>query len=255
METIESCQFLSWDTDFFGRRIARVIGHQLNTQRVETILEWCGNHAIECLYFLADSDDPETVRLAEDYGFRLVDVRVTLQCSIRDRRTGYSNDRSEAVRVRPSQSGDIPILQAIARTSYGKSRFYFDPYFPQESCDALYETWIKRSCEGYADVVLVAEVHDRPVGYVSCHLFSDTRRGQIGLVGIESQAQGRGVGQILADHCLHWFAEHGVEVVSVVTQGRNIAAQRLYQRCGFSIHSVQLWYHKWMPDCASQVGP
>jgi hypothetical protein len=30
-----------------------------------------------------------------------------------------------------------------------------------------------------------------------------------------------------------------------VTQGKNIAAQRLYQKNGFLIRDLQLWYHKW----------
>jgi ribosomal protein S18 acetylase RimI-like enzyme len=34
--------------------------------------------------------------------------------------------------------------------------------------------------------------------------------------------------------------------VSVVTQGRNVAAQRLYQRAGFVTASTQLWYHRWL---------
>jgi hypothetical protein len=33
--------------------------------------------------------------------------------------------------------------------------------------------------------------------------------------------------------------------VLVVTQGRNYAAQRLYQRNQFRTCEVQLWYHKW----------
>jgi ribosomal protein S18 acetylase RimI-like enzyme len=38
----------------------------------------------------------------------------------------------------------------------------------------------------------------------------------------------------------------GVQRVSVVTQGRNVAAQKLYQSCGFTTCSVQLWYHWWL---------
>jgi len=253
VDTIEPAQFLAWDTDFFGRRIARATMHWLDPQTAEAILEWCKLHDIECVYFLADSDHAETVRLAEDSGFRLVDIRVTLQRSIGDEQVGLKNDLSQSVQVRPSHQRDIPALQAIARTSYGDSRFCFDPCFPVESCEALYETWIKRSCEDYADVVLVAEMGDRPVGYVSCHLANDTSSGQIGLVGVESQAQGRRVGRTLVDHSLRWFAAHGVEAVNVVTQGRNIAAQRLYQSRGFLTHYVQLWYHKWFSDCASTI--
>jgi ribosomal protein S18 acetylase RimI-like enzyme len=36
-----------------------------------------------------------------------------------------------------------------------------------------------------------------------------------------------------------------MRVATVVTQGRNIASQRLYQKHGFVTQSIQLWYHRW----------
>jgi dTDP-4-amino-4,6-dideoxy-D-galactose acyltransferase len=252
METIEPCELLQWDTEFFGLRIARVIGHRLNPQRTKNILDWCKTQAVKCLYFLADPSHQETVRLAEGYGFYLVDIRVTLECQVKKRQIENIKEQSEKVKARPCRSKDTPILQKIARTSYGDSRFYFDPGFPTESCHKLYQTWIKRSCEGYADVVFVAEFNSQPVGYISCHLLNDKSVGQIGLLGVSSQASGRKIGQILVHHSLDWFAEEGVGKVRVVTQGRNIAAQRLYQRCGFLTCDVQLWYHKWFSNQVSE---
>ena len=249
MQSTSPCDFLPWDTNFFGFRIARVVGHQLDPQRTHDILEWCKTQEIRCVYFLADSDHPSTVRLAEDNGFRQVDIRVTLQCDMRDRRAMYRNDSSEVANLRTALSKDIPTLQAIAGASHTDTRFYADPLFPRQSCQALYETWIKGSCEGDADVVLVAELEEQPVGYVSCHLFSNSSHGQIGLVGVASQAQGRGVGRALIECSLDWFAEQEVELVRIVTQGHNVPSQRLYQQCGFLSYSVQLWYHKWMPNC------
>jgi hypothetical protein len=35
--------------------------------------------------------------------------------------------------------------------------------------------------------------------------------------------------------------------MTVVTQGRNRGAQRLYQQCGFLSRDLQLWHHKWYP--------
>jgi dTDP-4-amino-4,6-dideoxy-D-galactose acyltransferase len=254
MGATDPCQFLSWDTDFFGQRIARVTGHRLTLQQVQGILAWCSVHAIECLYFLADSDDPETIRVAEDHGFRMVDLRVTLECDIRDRSPELGGSRLEAaLRVRPARPADVPVLQKIAQESHWGTRFYSDPSFSTESCRALYATWVKRSCEGYADAVLVAELKDRPVGYISCHLPKADAQGHIGLFAVRREAHGRGVGQTLLDHALDWFTEHGAESVSVVTQGRNIAAQRLYQRCGFFTSCVQLWYHNWLTPCMAEV--
>lgn len=251
METIAPCESLPWDTEFFGRRIARATVHRLSIQTVESILEWCKSHAIECVYFLADSDHAESVRLAEDYGFRLVDVRVTLQCN-KDEQSRLSHDLFQTAHVHPVRQSDVPALQAIARTSHTDSRFYFDPCFPVESCEALYRTWIKRSCEGYADVVLVAELNDQPVGYVSCHLTSNEPRGRIGLVGVAAQARGQGVGQTLIRYATDWFVERGIKTISVVTQGRNTAAQRLYQRSGFLTQCVEFWYHKWLSGCTHE---
>ncbi len=77
--------------------------------------------------------------------------------------------------------------------------------------------------------------------------------GRIGLVGVATHNRGRGIGTQLVLRALDWFAGQDVETVTVVTQGRNIGAQSLYQRCGFIIQSHQLWYHKWyrLPDLAT----
>jgi ribosomal protein S18 acetylase RimI-like enzyme len=201
-----------------------------------SIKGWCEAENIECLYFLADSDDPETVRLAQTGGFDLVDVRVTLEKHV-------DSERPDQAGIRPSDSGDIPILKEIPRESFCASRFYFDPHFPRERCDALYETWIERSCLGDADVVLVAEDQGSAAGFITCHRGRDS--GEIGLAGVSSNAGGKGLGKLMVNAALEWFVNHQVYQISVVTQGRNIKAQRLYQRCGFITRQVQLWYHWW----------
>jgi ribosomal protein S18 acetylase RimI-like enzyme len=42
-----------------------------------------------------------------------------------------------------------------------------------------------------------------------------------------------------------YFGKRRIAKVNVVTQGRNVRAQRLYQKSGFATDSVMLWYHKW----------
>lgn len=240
------CQFLPWDSQFFGLRIARARPGRLSAEVVEQILAWCQQHQIECLYFLADSDHNETVTLAETHGFHLVDVRLTLQCDLQS--WGEASPPSSQSSLRPCQPDDLPALQAIAGNSYQHSRFYFDAHFSHQDCARLYETWIKNSCQGYADHVWVAEEDGRPVGFITCHLPKEqgiAAAAQIGLLGVAEQARGSGLGRLLVNGALGWFHSQGVVRVQVVTQGRNLAAQRLYQRCGFVTYNLQLWYHKW----------
>jgi dTDP-4-amino-4,6-dideoxy-D-galactose acyltransferase len=244
------CRVLDWDSAFFARRIARLDASRLTPELAEDALAWSKTHAVECLYFLADSDDPDTVRVAEDHGFRQVDLRVTLQARLDSQGlTPASHTKPAALApclTRSFAPADLPALRALARVSHRDSRFYADPNFPTSRCDDLYETWIEKSCqEGYADAVLVGEQGGVAVGYVSCHR-GERDTGQIGLFAVDVAHRGRGVGGALVTAALDWFAARSARVVTVVTQGRNVGAQRLYQRGGFATHAVQLWYHKWL---------
>ena len=58
-----------------------------------------------------------------------------------------TNHCSEAL-VRSAELADLPALQGIAGHSHTDSRFYADAHFPRHLCDALYSTWITRSCTG-----------------------------------------------------------------------------------------------------------
>jgi len=106
--------------------------------------------------------------------------------------------------------------------------------------DALYETWIDKSCSGSAAAVLVADVDGAPAGYVTCDA-----DGRIGLFAVAEHARNRGVGAALVASALRWFAAQGVDEVRVATQGRNVAAQQLYQAAGFRTEALKLWYHRW----------
>jgi dTDP-4-amino-4,6-dideoxy-D-galactose acyltransferase len=230
-------KYLSWDSDFFGRRIGRILADVLDSTKLREIFEWQRAEKVACLYFLADPNQAETLKLVEQNNFHLTDLRVTLERAV------PVPAPTMPVEVRLFAERDRAVLRAIARISHRDSRFYFDGHFPRERCDQLYDTWISKSCDGYADVTMVAEVAGQTAGYITCH--KEDQEGTIGLVGVHPDFQGRALGQALVNASLAWFAREGFQKASVVTQGRNNRAQRLYQRCGFLSRSIQLWYHWW----------
>jgi dTDP-4-amino-4,6-dideoxy-D-galactose acyltransferase len=233
-------EYLEWDSQFFGRRIARARVHCLTEETAFELRSWCELNWIDCLYFLADSSDAKTVKLAETSDFSFVDIRLTLQHSL----NSHLTSNCAQLRVRDARDADIPALRNIARDCHRDSRFYYDEHFPRSLCDALYEVWIEKSCRGWARKVFVADDEGMVAGYITCHL-PGSEAGQIGLVGVREKAHGKGLGKELVGRAVRWFAEQGVKDVSVVTQGRNVRAQRLYQRAGFVTGSLELWYHRW----------
>ncbi len=233
------CEQLPWDSEFFRLKIGRLYGNRLTPERASNALQWCRDNSIECLYFLADAADPLTAHAATASGFRFVDVRCTYECDLPPRRPSILSSA-----VRAFEPGDLPALERIAASNHSDSRFYFDGSFQRERCDELFATWIRRSCSGWADAVFVAGFAGSPVGYVTCHLRCH-EFGSIGLIALEPQFQGHGLGQQLVAAALEYLGKRGARRVEVVTQGRNLRSQQLYQRCGFALRDFELWYHLW----------
>lgn len=234
-------QFLEWDSDFFCKRIATVCTEAITRGLLEAAVQNSLEQRIDCLYLLLDPEENSTVREAEENGFRLADIRVTLSKTITPDKSIW---RPLSSNIRLSKSEDIPSLSLIAAAGHTDSRFYSDPGFPNELCDKLYATWIEKSCNGYAQAVLVADQHGEAAGYTSCHINPDGS-GQIGLVGVGKEFQGRGLGNSLISESLRWFASQGCSTVFVVTQGKNVGAQRLYQKNGFLTDCLEIWFHRW----------
>lgn len=226
---------LDWDTEFWGVRVGRVDGGTLTPERLQAVDAWAAEQEIDCLYFLGTSDDARTARVAEDGGFRLMDLRVELRQKL--------DGAVAPLVVREARLEDHERLRELARQSHGATRFYADPRFPDDRCDDFYATWIERSLAGWAAVVLVAERDGAPAGYCSCHLVDEA--GSIGLIAVDPRGRRRGVGLELASGAVAWCAGRGASTMSVVTQGRNVGALRTFQRAGFLVSSVDLWFHKW----------
>jgi dTDP-4-amino-4,6-dideoxy-D-galactose acyltransferase len=234
---IARCTLLEWDTEFWGIPVGLLEGDDLDRERLRAVDAWAAENAVACVYFLASSHDPAAAHVAESGGFRLMDVRVEL------RRPAEGTETTGALRA--AGPNDLEPLRSIARESHGVTRFYADPGFPDERCDDLYDTWITRSFEGWAAGVLVADAQAGPAGYVTCHLDEAASTGSIGLIAVHPEERGSGKGVELARGAVAWCRARGAEQMSVVTQGRNVGALRTFQRAGFLVETMGLWFHKW----------
>jgi ribosomal protein S18 acetylase RimI-like enzyme len=234
-------RYLDWDSSIFGLRIGRVIAPRLDAAAARETLTWRDAERLDCVYLLIGSDDATSVRHAEDCGFRFVDIRVTFESRIDG---GSATVGGDIVDVRAATVDDMSALAAIARASHGESRFYVDGRLPRAACDALHEAWIRNAFGGRAKVVLVAEHAGEPAGYLALTQPGDDD-GQIDLLAVAASARRRGLAERLVSASRRWCFEQGLERMLVVTQGRNVPAQRLYQAAGFKTLSVELWYHLW----------
>ena len=242
----DNVQILDWDSQFFGVPIGRVRVRpepdNFDPATVRKSLIWADGRGIRCLYCLCECDHIEATEMLEQLGFRLVDIRLTLETKI-----DISNVEpvvTDEVLIRPARSSDLPPLEGIARTSHTDSRFFVDRHFPRERCGALYWEWLQKDARNPTGTLFVAELGGAPVGYLSLHL-ANADTATIGLLGVAEQARGRGIGKRLIAAAIRQASGQGSKQMEVVTQGRNRSAQRLYQGAGFRTTATQIWFHRW----------
>jgi dTDP-4-amino-4,6-dideoxy-D-galactose acyltransferase len=235
------CELLPWDTEFFGFKVAQV-ARDVDADGITAADQWCRTEQVRVAYLQLPVERAEELRHAETLGFRFADLRLAFATD--GPTPAEPVETGTALKVREHEASDTTTLEHIASTAHHDSRFYTDGRFPRDRCDALYQAWIRRSCTEADRRVLVAEHEGDVAGYLAYRADEQARLAVIELVGVEASHRGAGVGSALVRAGLEGSLR-SVPRVEVVTQGRNLAAQRLYQRAGMITSSVAVWLHRW----------
>lgn len=245
-QPIESVvEFLPWDSQFFQFKVARVIMARLTSDLCEEVLSWCQANSIRCLYYEADLSDFESLRTAAGAYFIPVDVRTVLDfhfATTPSERESFDLSM-EGWTVRPAHLSELPSVKEIARQIGEVSRFHLDPHFRPGASGEMYALWVQKVHADSSGVVLAAVRGEQVAGFIACDKQGDL--GKIELVGVHSDLQGCGIGNALVRASLGWFYDQKCSRAEVVTQGRNIAALRMYQKAGFRTAAATLLYHRW----------
>jgi dTDP-4-amino-4,6-dideoxy-D-galactose acyltransferase len=231
---------LGWDSSFFGVSIGRVRGG-VEAAAIPATVDEADERGVDCLYLLAPADDDGLLDRAQRCGFVVRDIRVELERTVLGHACGKLG-------VRRATSADLARLAPIARERVRDTRFFADPGFRPARSAELYVAWLRRGLLG--DPERVTLMPTDAGGFIVCHLDPETATGAIELIAVADEAAGRGVGSALVQGAERLFAEASLARATVVTQGRNIRAQRLYQRHGYRTGSVSLWLHRWRPAIA-----
>lgn len=241
-------ELLPWDTEFFGRRIGRARVGRLDATTAAQMIGEATESGLECLYFTAAADDFATVVAAEERGFHLVDVRVVLERAAEAPALPANEDAD--LTIEPARVADLPRLEEIAAEIARMSRYAADPRFTRAETERLYRVWIANAARGYADAILVARERSggQPLGFLGTRMHDTLCDLQ--LVGVARERRQRRIGSTLVNAGISWARAHAATRLQVVTQGRNVAAQRLYQQAGFLTNEVKLFYHLWLPPAA-----
>lgn len=233
-------EMLPWDTEFFGFPIGQISGEVGSDALAQTVAR-ADADGVRCLYHLVTADHLPALHDALRHGFKPYDIRVELE-----RRLAAPAPPGTGVVVREADLADEPVLSQLAAGTITATRFALDQHFPRDRVPLLYAEWVRRGLSsGSARRVLLAEP---AAGFLVCGLDTEVLLGSIELVGVAGDLARRGIGRLLVETAHSVMLESGCERAQVVTQGRNVGAQRLYQSLGYKTLTVAWWLHRWHPN-------
>lgn len=243
MQQAVNVKILDWDSQFFGVKTGCVSSQSFVQNDQDHLQNWIDRNGIIWVHALVNSDDNIGVSLFENCGFHFTDMRMTYE---RGAEVEKLTDYGKADVIRQAEDSDVTALCEIARKAHKAGRYFYDSKLPSIKAQDFYAEWIRASVAGFADCVFVVDAADGPLGYITCCIKDGV--GHIGLLGLHETARGGGYGAMLMNRAMNWFSSHSVGCVNVVTQGRNVIAQRFYQKNGFYLKQTALWYHKWTDE-------
>ncbi|MBN1413587.1 MAG: GNAT family N-acetyltransferase [Bacteroidales bacterium] len=201
------------------------------------------NKKVKLIYWSSDINCQFQNIISNNFKGRLVDIKTRYAKELRkfDR---FLIDGSSSIEFYGKKKPDDRMME-IAVQCGEYSRFKVDPEFPTEKFVSLYKTWLIKSLTGdLADEVIIAKKDDIVTGLIT--LACKNGIGNIGLIGVHYDCRGMGHGGMLIKAALNYFFEKKCHTVTVVTQGMNKAACRLYEKFGFTVRDKTNFYHFWI---------
>ena len=122
---------------------------------------------------------------------------------------------------------DLPVVMELDREAF------FDPW--------SLETW-QRELQNPIAVWIVEEVEREIVGYAG--IWNVAGEAQVMRVAVRKALRNQGLGLLLTQELVQKAREAGAEAVTLEVRESNIAAQKVYERCGFVSGGVRPHYYE-----------
>lgn len=230
---------LAWDSEFFGLRIARYARAAMDGAAADSVEDCCRRASIDCMYFLADPHDVGSLESARSLAMRFTGIRLVFR-----RRSIEEFGRESVWGIRRASAEDLPVLRRLASTLHTTTRFFLDPGFDRTRAGELYSIWLENSFHDPRCMLLSSGAPGSPTGYCLARMAPDGV-STLELLGVEPGLRGTGLGRALMLSGLGWLASRGATDASLVTQGGGPGLIAFYERNGFTVESVKLWFHYW----------
>jgi len=232
------CNFLEWDTEYFGIKSGRVnIFGKLGVNVKKEILDFCIEHDFITFYNYNNLREINEWIGNNTEAF-LADLNIQFEKKI--------TKNIEKPELDISIKNYLPYektIMVIAEESFKYSRFFNDRKLPQNRAKNIYIKWTENSFEKENKYFTVAKIDNKIAGFIIFNFNSDI--AVIELIAVDKNYQGKKIGKQMLLKLEEFLEDKKVKILKVGTQVNNIEAVGFYSATGFKYVACNSVYHMW----------
>lgn len=233
-----SYEILDWDSNFFAFKVCKIKANNLTDAELEAVLAYLSATEVELIYYSSEREISAKAKKSDYFQIKLVDKKTTLVKNIT--KNNFENNLIEPYKEKLPDTELIKL--AIQSGVY--SRFNVDEKIGKQKFEELYSLLLINSLKKeIAQEVLLIRNETEITGFIT--LGEKNQRADIGLIAVDTNYRGKGMGKLLMQAAEYWFYDKGYNQIQVVTQYDNPPAIFLYKSCGYEIEKIEYFYHCW----------
>lgn len=260
-----ACGDLPWESRVFGRRMGALkhlavdpdssASAGIAGKLLGQVAGWALARGLEFLLCKAYSDDVRTIHSLEADGFLLMDTMLDYVCDLREHPLARVPPPPvpPGFTIRTAGKSDEDGLAAVAQAAFLQhfGRFHSDERISRQQATDVYVEWIRSSCRGYADWILVAETEGRLAGYSAWKKPSALEQaaklpiGHYSIGAIHPDFYGCGLFSVLTHGGMR-LLDGTARYIEGPTHLNNYPAQRGYDRLSWRVRDARHSFHKWL---------
>lgn len=153
----------------------------------------------------------------------------------------YASNHRDAI-VRLSLRAWTPVFDSIQKIMNAD---VYQAFYP-ENWRASQQKAVEDVCAAEDTNVWVAVEAGLTVGFVAVKLHSEDSMGEIYMVAVDPDFQGRGIGTALIEFALRWMKDARMSIAMVETGGDDghAPARHTYEKAGFELLPVARYFKK-----------
>lgn len=220
---------LDWDSSFFNKKIGLLeLSNGSNFSEIQ--------NDFDLIYVICNKDIAIEIT---DYKQSHSENKVVFSKKI-----AQKNDAKDSNVFMVLEDSTREEIYKLAFESGKCSRFKLDPNFDNLEFENLFKKWVDNSFnKEFADAVLVYKEENKILGFVTYKVWD--KQATVGLIGVCSKYQGKGIGKKLIQYVEIDVANKGVNELRIPTQLQNEMACRFYSKMGYEIVENKILKHYW----------